>query len=29
MMTCDTVDLTALDAFKKAWFDDPRSRPAE
>jgi hydrogenase/urease accessory protein HupE len=29
MMTCDTVDLTALDAFKKAWFDDPRSRPVE
>jgi hypothetical protein len=29
VMTCDTVDLKALDAFKKAWFDDPRSRPAE
>ena len=29
MLTCDTVDLTALDAFRKAWFADPRSRPAE
>jgi hypothetical protein len=29
VMTCDTVDLKALDAFKKAWFDDPRSRPVE
>lgn len=29
VLTCADVDLAALDAFKKAWFANPRSRPAE
>jgi hypothetical protein len=29
VLTCKDVDLNALDEYKKAWFADPRSRPAE